>query len=118
MTLGWESITVDDGGVFREVENSWFWVSFLSMVRWTLWDPFRRGGDVGHTWGFGVTLPTSTQLNPRLNSPGIDGSDRNIDIEKEVTNRRWPRRPCRTLLQAQPGLITGGPRAKKRAFDS
>jgi len=68
MALGWETIPVDDGGISRKMEKSWFGISFLSekfnMVRKKLLSIVED-----FTCGLGVTLPISTQLKPRFNKP-------------------------------------------------
>ena len=68
MPVRGEAVAVDERVVVGEVEDAGFGVSGLyGMGRWNAQGRRRRGE--GRTWGFGVTLPTSTQLNPRLNRP-------------------------------------------------
>lgn len=62
------------------------------------------------TCGLGVTLPTSTQPNPRSNNPKHSWSDECYG-EQSMTHHRSPRRSCRIRLQVRQGLTASLPTA-------
>jgi hypothetical protein len=65
MTIGRESIPVDQRAVFWKVEDPRPRITWLS----NLCQDHATSGMVVPTWGFGVMLPISTQLNPRSSKP-------------------------------------------------
>lgn len=65
MTIGRESIPIDQRVVFWKVKDPRPGVTWLS----NLCQDHTTFGMVTPTWGFGVILPISTQLNPRSSKP-------------------------------------------------
>lgn len=65
MAVGREPISVDQRVVFWKMEYPRSRIAWLS----NLCQDHAASGMVVITWGFGVILPISTQLNPRSSKP-------------------------------------------------